>query len=91
VILKRQVSKGGISGTVVDPRLIYKWALDHLASAIIVAHNHPSGQLKPSASDIKLTGKLKKAGELLEIPLLDHLILNGEGYLSFSDEQLLQD
>lgn len=89
LILKRQVSKGGVSGTVVDPRLIYKWGVAHLASAVIVAHNHPSGQLKPSASDLRLTDKLKHAGEFLEIPLLDHLILNGEGYLSFSDEQML--
>lgn len=89
VILKRQVSRGGISGTVVDPRLIFKWAMERLASAIIVAHNHPSGQLRPSQTDLRLTQRLIKAGELLEIPLLDHLILNGESYLSFSDEQLI--
>jgi DNA repair protein RadC len=89
VITKRQVSRGGISGTVVDPRLIFKWAMEKLASAIIVAHNHPSGQLKPSRTDLRLTRKLIKAGELLEIPVLDHLILNGESYLSFSDEQLI--
>ena len=89
VILKRQVSRGGVSGTVVDPRLIFKWAMEKLASAIIVAHNHPSGQLKPSRTDIRLTEKLMKAGELLEIPLLDHLILTAESYLSLSDEQLM--
>ncbi|MEJ2006042.1 MAG: DNA repair protein RadC [Cyclobacteriaceae bacterium] len=89
LILKKLISRGGVSGTVVDPKLIFKSAVDHLACAIIVAHNHPSGHLKPSQSDIKLTGKLVNAGKLLEIPLLDHLILNSESYLSFADEQLI--
>ncbi|MCA6077931.1 RadC family protein [Fulvivirga sedimenti] len=89
LILKQQISKGGISGTVVDPRIIFKTAVDHLASAVIVAHNHPSEHLKPSQSDLQLTQKLVKAGRLLEIPLLDHLILNSERYLSFADEQML--
>ncbi len=89
LIHKQQISKGGVSGTVVDPRIIFKTAVDHLASAVIVAHNHPSDHLKPSQSDVQLTQKLLKAGRLLEIPLLDHLILNSERYLSFADEQLL--
>ena len=89
LIMKKQISRGGVSGTVVDPKLIFKSAVDHLACAVIVAHNHPSGHLKPSQSDLTLTEKLVKAGRFLEIPLLDHLILNSESYLSFADEQLL--
>ncbi len=89
LILKKLISRGGVSGTVVDPKIIFKSALEHLACAIIAVHNHPSGHLKPSQSDITLTRKLVHAGKLLEIPLLDHLILNSESYLSFADEQLL--
>ena len=91
LLFKRQISRGGVSGTVVDPKLIFKFAVDHLASAVIVAHNHPSGQLKPSTSDIRLTEKLVSAGKLLESPLLDHLILNSDTYLSFADEPLLSE
>ncbi len=83
------ISKGGYSGTVVDPKLVFAIALTTKASAIIAAHNHPSGNLTPSKADIALTSKLKKAGELLELPLLDHLILSSEGYFSFADEGLL--
>jgi len=89
LILKKLISRGGVSGTVVDPKIIFKSAVDELACAVIVAHNHPSGHLKPSQSDLSLTQKLVKAGKLLEIPLLDHLILNNESYLSFADEQLI--
>lgn len=80
------VSIGGISGTVIDPRLIFQVALKANASAIIVAHNHPSGNREPSETDIIITGKLMEAGGLLDIQLLDHLILVPEGYYSMADE-----
>lgn len=89
VIHKKQISKGGVSGTVVDPKIIFKQALDVLASSIILVHNHPSGNLKPSQQDLRLTKKLKEAGVLLEIPILDHLIFTNESYYSFADESML--
>ena len=89
VIKKVFISSGGIAGTVADPKLIYKHALEHLASAIILVHNHPSGNLKPSEADISLTRKLKQAGSFLEIPVLDHLIFTDHGYYSFADEDKL--
>lgn len=89
VLHKIHISKGGIAGTVVDPKLIFKPALERLASAIIVCHNHPSGNLKPSDADISLTRKIKEAGKLLDIALLDHVIFTDNGYVSFADEGLL--
>jgi DNA repair protein RadC len=89
VISKKAISSGGIAGTVADPKIIYKLALDKLASSIIVAHNHPSGNLKPSEADLNLTKKLKDAGKLLEISLLDHLIFGQQEYVSFADEGIL--
>jgi DNA repair protein RadC len=89
VIKKSQISTGGISGTVADPKIIFKTALESSCSAIILVHNHPSGNLKPSAADIHLTKKLKEAGSLLEIPVLDHLIFSDNGYYSFADEGIL--
>ena len=84
------MSKGGISETTVDIRLLFKSALQVVgATAIIVAHNHPSGVLKPSTSDIQLTQKIKKAGDNMDIKLLDHLIISEKGYFSFADEKLL--
>lgn len=83
------ISQGGLSSTVVDIRLIFSIALKCVASGIIVAHNHPSGNLKPSEIDISLTKRIKDAGKLLEITLLDHLILSSEGYYSMADEGLL--
>jgi DNA repair protein RadC len=80
------VSQGGVSGTVADPKLIFKSALENLASAIILVHNHPSGNLKPSEADIALTRKVKSAGNLLDIPVLDHIIFTNNGYYSFADE-----
>lgn len=80
------LSKGGISGTVVDAKLVYSVALKCNASSIIVAHNHPSGNLNPSEADLRLTKKLKQAGNYLDITLLDHLIITKNGYYSFSDE-----
>lgn len=84
-----KISKGGIAGTVVDPKLIFKAALDHNACGIILSHNHPSGNPKPSPEDLKLTKKIKDAGILMEISVLDHIIVAGEGYFSFADEGLL--
>jgi len=81
-----EISAGGISGTVADPKLIFATALKALASSILVAHNHPSGNLNPSQSDIDLTRKLKEAGKFLEIQMLDHIIVTTEGYYSFADE-----
>ena len=89
VIKKRRVSEGGVSGTVADPKIIFKLALDELASGVIVAHNHPSGNLTASQSDIELTRKLKEAGKFLEIQLLDHLIIAGKNYYSFADDGLI--
>ena len=89
VIRKVQISSGGVSGTVADPKLIFKTALENLASALILVHNHPSGNLKPSQADKDLTQKMKQAGQLLEIPVLDHLILTERKYFSFADEGLL--
>jgi DNA repair protein RadC len=86
VLKKAVVSTGGVSGTVADPKLIFKTALENLASAIILVHNHPSGNTKPSDSDIVLTRKMKEAGKLLEIPVLDHLIFTDSDYYSFADE-----
>jgi DNA repair protein RadC len=84
-----KVSEGGMSGTVVDPKLIFSIALKGLSSSLILAHNHPSSNLKPSNEDINLTKRLKEAGALLEIPVLDHLILTTDGYYSFGDEGMM--
>lgn len=89
LIKKKRVSEGGVAGTVADPKIIYKLALEELASGIIVVHNHPSGNLTASQSDISLTKKLKDAGKVLEIQLLDHLIVAGQKYFSFADEGIL--
>jgi DNA repair protein RadC len=89
VISKSQLSKGGITGTIVDVRLVFKIALEMGATSLILCHNHPSGTLKPSDADIKITQKLKKAGESLEINVLDHLIVTENSYFSFVDEGIL--
>ncbi len=89
VIKEENLSKGGISGTVVDIRLICKAAIENNASGIVIAHNHPSGQLTPSQQDKSITNKLKEALKTFEIPLLDHLIIGDQKYLSFADEGLL--
>lgn len=81
-----QVSSGGVSGTVADAKLIFSVALKAMASGIILSHNHPSGQLKPSEADKTLTKSLVKAGEMLQISVLDHVILTSSGYYSFADE-----
>ena len=84
-----EVSTGGISGTVADPKVIFAAALKAGASGLIMAHNHPSGNLTASQADIDLTRKMKEGGKFLEIQLLDHLIVTTEGYYSFADEGLL--
>ena len=89
VMKKKRISEGGVSGTVADPKIIYKFALEELACGVIVAHNHPSGNLTASQSDIDLTKKLKEAGKFLEVQLLDHLIVAGQKYFSFADEGLV--
>jgi DNA repair protein RadC len=89
VLCYASVSKGGISGTVVDPKIIFQTALKSNASSIIFAHNHPSGNRQPSEADNKITKKIKEAGLLLDIALLDSLILAGDGYYSFADEGTL--
>ncbi len=89
LIRKQQVSIGGVAGTVADPKIIFKLALEELSSGIIVAHNHPSGNLVASQADIQLTQRLKEAGKLLEIQVLDHLIVAGHRYFSFADEGML--
>lgn len=89
VIDRYQLSKGGITGTLVDVRLALKMALELGATSIILAHNHPSGNLNPSNSDKQLTQKLKTAGESLDIKVLDHVIVTDKSYFSFADEGLL--
>lgn len=89
VIQCKQISSGGVSGTVADPKMIFKSALEELSSSIILVHNHPSGNLKPSQADITLTKKLKEAGKVLEIPVLDHIIFTDENYYSFADENMM--
>lgn len=83
------VSKGGVAGTIVDPKIVFSVALKAAASAIILVHNHPSGNLQPSEADKELTQRLKNAGELIGINVLDHLIINCERYYSFADEHLI--
>jgi DNA repair protein RadC len=89
VIQKNQLSKGGITGTLVDVRLVLKTALETGATALILAHNHPSGTLKPSEADKQITQKLKSAALSLDIKVLDHLIITEKAYFSFADETLL--
>lgn len=89
VIKKSNVSKGGVSGTVADAKIIFKEAMQLLASAVILCHNHPSGNLKPSDADIQLTKKMKEIGNLVDVPVLDHLIITDKSYFSFGDEGLI--
>lgn len=89
IIQTEQISVGGVAGTVVDSKVIFKKALEHLASSIILGHNHPSGNQKPSQQDIQLTKKMKAAGQTLDINVLDHLIFTDNGYFSFADESMM--
>lgn len=89
VIKKELISRGGVAATIVDVKIILKSAIENLASGIILFHNHPSGNLKPSEHDIKITKEIKEAGKIMDIMLNDHLIITENGYYSFADEQLI--
>lgn len=89
VIYKSQISKGGITGTVVDTRIIYKTALEHNATSVVLTHNHPSGVLQASDADKQITRKLKEAGKCLDVLVLDHVIITEKSYFSFADEGIL--
>ena len=89
VLAKYQLSKGGITATLIDVRLLFKKAVELSAVGLIVCHNHPSGKLNPSKADIHITKKIKEAGNTLDIKLLDHLIITEKAYFSFADEGLL--
>jgi len=89
VIDKRKLSQGGMTGTVIDVRLVLKLALEKHATSMIFCHNHPSGNLDPSEADKKITKQLKEAAAVMEIPVIDHLIVTQAGYFSFADEGLL--
>ena len=84
-----KISQGGLSGTVIDTRLILKSGIESLCSSVIICHNHPSGNKQPSEADLKVTQKLKAGCETLEIKLLDHIILTADCYLSLADEGLM--
>ncbi len=84
-----ELSTGGVSGTVADPKLVFAAALKVNACNIILCHNHPSGNVKPSTADEQLTRKIKEAGKYLDLPVIDHLIITNESYYSFADEGLL--
>ena len=83
------LSKGGLTHTIVDPRIIFLKALEVQATSMVLCHNHPSGSLRPSRADEELTAKLKNAGQLLDIKVVDHLIVSDEGYYSFADEGMM--
>lgn len=89
ILGKERISSGGLSSTTVEVKFIIKNALNRLATSIILVHNHPSGNLKPSQSDIDLTNKIKQAGKLLDITTFDHIIVSHEGYYSFADEGMI--
>ena len=89
VISKIQISKGGLSGTVADPKIIFHKALQHSSSSIILVHNHPSGNVEPSSADLTLTKQIVEAGAFLDIKILDHIIFGDKKYLSFLDEGLM--
>jgi len=89
VIEKCKISQGGITGTVTDIRIILKLALDHLATSLILCHNHPSGNLQPSEADISITRRIKESAALMDISLLDHLIIASKSYFSLADETMM--
>lgn len=89
LLASTRVGVGGPHGTVADPKTIFKHALDQRASSLVVAHNHPSGQLRPSEEDIRLTGRLADAGRMLDLTVQDHLIVTPTGYYSFADNGVL--
>lgn len=85
VIARKKISEGGIAGTVVDTKIIFKHAIENLASSIVLCHNHPSGNLQPSENDIQITKNLKNAGKILDIEIVDHIIVGNDKYYSFAD------
>jgi DNA repair protein RadC len=89
IIGKFCISEGGITGTVADPVKIFRKAIENNSVGMILCHNHPSGNLKPSEADAKLTQKMKEGGKLLDISVLDHIIIGEEKYFSFADEGLM--
>lgn len=89
VIKTEKISQGGLTGTVIDTRMILKHALDKRATSLIIAHNHPSGNRKPSDADVKITRKIKNAAEIMDIQVLDHIIVAGDHYFSFADEGIM--
>ncbi len=89
VITTKKISQGGLTGTVIDTRIILKHVIERKGTSLIISHNHPSGNKNPSEADLNITKKIKSAAEIMDIALLDHLILAGKEYLSFADEGLL--
>ena len=89
IVGKARLSAGGINQSIVDVRILFKTALEHLSTAIAIAHNHPSGNLKPSQEDLRITKQIADAGKILNIQLLEHLIISQNAYLSFADENIL--
>lgn len=89
IIGVKKISEGGLTSTIVDPRVVFQTALKANATAIILSHNHPSGNTKPSPEDIKMTSKISEGGRLLEIAVLDHIIMTAETYYSFADEGMI--
>lgn len=89
IIKRENISKGGVTGTVADGKIIFKNAVNLLASSVILCHNHPSGNLSPSQADIQLTKKMKEIGTLMDTPVIDHIIVGNNNYFSFADENLL--
>lgn len=89
ILASYKISEGGTTGTIVDPKVIFKKALDHLATSIILIHNHPSGNKLPSNADIDITKKIKSFGDLVDITILDHIIIANDKYFSFADENLI--
>lgn len=89
VLHKEQLSKGGLTGTLVDVRMVFKKGIELFSTSIILCHNHPSGKLQPSQADKSITSKLKLAGETLDIKVLDHIIITENAYFSFADENLI--
>ena len=89
ILSMQKISEGGTTGTIVDPKVVFKKAIDHLATAMILVHNHPSGNKMPSNADLDITKKIKSFVELIEITILDHIIIANDNYFSFADENVL--
>jgi DNA repair protein RadC len=89
IINKVNISEGGLSGTIVDPKKVFRFALENKASSVVLCHNHPSGNIQPSEADIKLTKKIKDVGSALDLEIIDHIIIGNENYYSFADEGIL--